>query len=416
LIGVVGLGFVGLTTALGLAAKGHLVVGFELNPEKRQALKSGRVPFHEPHLEEELNRLQGERVTFVDDTKSLVSNSRIIFLCVGTPTGDDGEADLSPLKTAIANCLEHVDKNSPVTFVVKSTVPPSTTAEVILPFIEDLGFKVGEDVGLTNNPEFLREGLAWEDFTRPDRIVIGQVDDHNGTLIEELYAEFDAPVFRVSLTTAEFVKYLSNSLLATLISFSNEMAMAANLIGDVNVPQAFDLLHMDRRWHGSPARMTSYVYPGCGFGGYCLPKDILAMASMAQRKGANSQLLRAAIDVNQLVKQHFVERILAAVSARSTVGILGLTFKPMSDDVREAPAKDIIEGLIAADCTQIEAYDPLGIKNFRAAYNLPIKYAESTAAIVERCDPIVITTAWPEFSVLRSIRSNKTIIDGRYFL
>jgi UDPglucose 6-dehydrogenase len=234
--------------------------------------------------------------------------------------------------------------------------------------------------------------------------------------VAELYAPFQAPVFRVSLNTAEFVKYLSNTMLATMISFANEMAMIADQIGGIDIPDAFRILHLDRRWHGAPAKMSSYVYPGCGFGGYCLPKDTLAMVAAGTAKGARPRLLREVLVVNDQVKEYVTQKIMTAAPPESRIGILGLAFKPQSDDVRTTPAKDIIEKLLACGYSQIAAYDPLAMESFRDAYPLPITYAETLAELVDCSDILVLTTAWPEFRQAREMLTKKPLIDGRYFL
>ena len=191
--------------------------------------------------------------------------------------------------TMFKRVIEEIVKNNEgnnkfFTIVIKSTVPPSTTKEKIKSILINLGIKVGEEIGLSNNPEFLREGYAWEDFIKPDRVVIGTEDDKSATILEKLYKPFNAPIINVSLNTAEYIKYLSNTLLSTMISYSNEMAILADYIGGIDIKEAFKTLHMDKRWSGNPAGMSSYVFPGAGFGGYCLPKDTFALYAKGKKK------------------------------------------------------------------------------------------------------------------------------------
>jgi UDPglucose 6-dehydrogenase len=266
MITVIGLGFVGLTTALGFCEKGNKVYGYDINSEKINSLKNKKVPFYEPGLDEALDRHLHHNFEIVDDLSQAVNQSRVVFICVGTPSDDQGKADLKYLFAAVDDIVSHRTDNAFKVLVIKSTVPPSTTAEKVLPYLEQKGLKVGKDMGLANNPEFLREGHSWEDFTQPDRIVTGSSDAKTQQLLNEIYAPFQVPIHAVSLNSGEFIKYLSNTLLAMMISYANEMSMAADAIGDIEVSEAFKILHEDKRWYGNPAAMASYVYPGCGFG------------------------------------------------------------------------------------------------------------------------------------------------------
>ena len=416
MITVIGLGFVGLTTALGFVSKGYKVYGFDIDKRKANSIKKGKIPFYEPHLEKILNENIHKNFFIVDSLKQAIDNSQVVFYCVGTPNKKNGNIDLNYVFKAIEATLKEIEKGSYKVLVVKSSIPPSTIKERIKTFIESFGFKVGKDIGLTNNPEFLREGHAWEDFINPDRIVIGQDDRKAGSIVEKLYKSFNAPIFKVSLNTAEFIKYLSNTLLSTLISFSNEMSMIANVIGDIDIPTAFSILHFDRRWSGNPAEMTSYLYPGCGFGGYCLPKDIQAIYSQAVKKGYSSSLLKDIININTKIKEFVAERISDIVDKDEYIGILGLSFKPDSDDVRETPAKDVIKMLLDKGYKKIIAYDPLANRNFRKIYNLPIEYADSILDVAKKVNYIVILTAWEEFKKRKDILIDKKILDFRYFL
>jgi len=417
MIAVIGLGFVGLTTALGFCEKGFKVFGYDKDSGRARALKTGRVPFHEPGLDDALHRHLFTTNNFVitDDITNSVEKAELVFYCVGTPGDEHGRVDLSYIYTALKDSLEGMETNYKV-LVVKSTVPPSTTSLKIQPFIESLGLRVGYDVGLANNPEFLREGFAWEDFMRPDRVVVGVSDNRSAEMLRKVYATFNAPIHEVSPNTAEFIKYLSNTFLATLVSYSNEMAMVADTIGDIDIPGSFKILHQDRRWNGQPARMTNYVYPGCGYGGYCLPKDTEALCMESAERRFEPQILKEVIKTNKRRRDFLVAKLLDEIDLNDRVGILGLAFKPDSDDIRESPSLYMIESLLAHGVKNLAAYDPLAVGNFRKAFQLPINYRDTLEELVEWADHLVILTAWQEFKANRQLIARKKVHDFRYCL
>ena len=267
-VSVFGLGFVGLTTALGFAETGCRVFGIDVDKERKRSLRNGTVPFHEPHMEGILNKHLNSSLFITDDILEAVKESTYIFYCVGTPYGADGSADLTYLFSAIDSTLDAIHDEKFRVLVTKSTIPPSTTAEKILPYVKRKGDK-SKFLGIANNPEFLREGHCWEDFMEADRIVLGVNDEKSQELLVELYQPMGIPIKCVTHSTGEFIKYLSNTLLATLISYSNEMAQAAETFGGIEVAEAFRILHMDKRWNG--CNMTSYVYPGCGYSNDLIP-------------------------------------------------------------------------------------------------------------------------------------------------
>lgn len=250
MITVFGLGFVGLTTALGFAHFDKLVYGIDTDEERVALLKNNELPFLETNMDIALAKYNNHNFIITDDISIAVKNSEFIFYCVGTPYGENGDADLRYLFTALESTIKYLDKEKPKTLVIKSTIPPSTTKQKIIPFIEQHGLIVGKDVFVANNPEFLREGYCWEDFVHADRIVIGTEYEDAAKGLLKLYEPFEVPVLTVSSNTGEFIKYLSNTLLATLISYSNEMADVADHIGDIEVAKAFRVLHMDKRWDG----------------------------------------------------------------------------------------------------------------------------------------------------------------------
>jgi len=414
LITVIGLGFVGLTTALGFSEKGYRVYGFDIDQKKKEQLRNGKIPFYEPNLNEKLNKHFNKGFTITDDLQEAVINSEVIFLCVGTPSKKDGSADLGYIFEAIKNVAGYIKKPEFKVLVIKSTIPPSTTSEKIKPYLENLGFKVGVEIGLTNNPEFLREGYAWDDFMNPDRIVVGQEDDKSGRILETIYQIFNAPIYQVSLNTAEFIKYLSNTMLATLISFANEQSLIARSIGNIDIKRAFQVLHLDRRWSGAPANMSSYVFPGCGFGGYCLPKDTMALVSQSLKNSYTPELLTSTLKVNEAIKEFVVIDIERKVEKNENIGILGLAFKPNSNDIRDTPAKAIIQGLLQKGYTNIIAYDPMANEEFKEANGFPIQYSPNLSSLLSMVDHVVILTAWDEFTKNEESIKKKNVFDYRY--
>ena len=413
-IGVIGLGFVGLTTALGFADKGFSVRGYDINKSRNDTVAAGQVPFWEPGLEEALTRTLGKRFHIAATSEEIATCSDVIFLCVGTPTANDGSADLRFLLSAAEDICKHAANDRRRLVVVKSTVPPGTTADIVLPQLRKQMDDFDEHFSLAVNPEFLREGYCWEDFSHPDRIVCGIVDAWSEELLSKIYAPFDAPIQFASPSTAEFIKYLSNSLLATLISFSNEMALIAEHVGGIDVGAAFNTLHQDKRWHGSG--ITSYIYPGCGYGGYCLPKDTAALSSRAQQVGFPSRILDGVISLNADMPLLTAKKIEALASCRDAkIGILGLSFKPNSDDVRDTPAAKIICQLLQDGYNNIIAYDPVASEAFRASYNLNISSCASKEAVCEACEVVAVVTTWAEFKGLNNKYPNVKWADCRYF-
>lgn len=416
MIAVIGLGFVGLTTALGFSEKGNKVYGFDINEEKMQSIANKHIPFFEKGLQEVLERNLNKNFILAESIEEAVKNSKVIIMCVGTPSDDLGRADLKYIKSAIDTILKSVEKTDKKILITKSTIPPSTTQKEIVPYIELKGFKVGEDIYVANNPEFLREGHAWDDFINPDRIVIGTNDEYTKGIMKDIYTNFNVPVHFVTLNTGEYIKYLSNTFLSTLISYANEMSVIADTIGGIDIKSAFKIFHEDKRWFGNPANMQSYAYPGCGFGGYCLPKDTQALVQKAKEYGYDAKILKNVLAVNSEIKPHWIDKIKKTVSKDKPVTVLGLSFKPESDDIRQTPALDIINLLLKEGYTNIVAYDPISNELFDKVYKLPIKYAANLQDAVKASDTIVIVTGWKEFSDNKKLYENKNVFDLRYIL
>ncbi|MBP1308060.1 UDPglucose 6-dehydrogenase [Paenibacillus sp. 1182] len=414
-ITVFGLGFVGLTTALAFAEKGHKVYGFDVDIQRTEVIKNGSLPFAEPGLDSALVRHLNKNFVISNNAQLSVQESDFVFLCVGTPSGEKGEADLKYIYSAIDLFSSVLHDGKQRVIVIKSTIPPSTTKERIIPYLEEKELQPGVLFSIANNPEFLREGNCWDDMINADRIVCG-ISDHRGEeMLRSLYSGFSAPFFAVSLNTGEFVKYLSNTLLATMISYANEMSKIADTIEDIQVKEAFKILHLDRRWGNS--NMASYVYPGAGYGGYCLPKDTRAMYALAQSKGFEANMLKNVISINETMPNFMANKIMRISDRKDKIGILGLSFKPGSDDVRDSSSAKIIKILLNSGYNHIFAFDPLANEVFQEEYSLDgITYYQDRQSICEASDVLVLVTAWDEFAGVDKDYPDKRLVDCRYYL
>lgn len=412
MVTVFGLGFVGLTTALGFAYMGYRVYGLDVDEERKSLLRKGVLPFLEPEMDTVLAEYLGKNFFVTDDVETAIAESEYVYYCVGTPYGKDGSADLTYLFSAIDETLENIHDEKFRVLVTKSTIPPSTTKEKIAPYVASKG-DVYKRLGVANNPEFLREGHCWEDFLNADRIVLGTKDEASREMLVKLYEPLDAPVRCVSWSTGEFIKYLSNTLLATLISYSNEMAHIADVIGDIDISDAFHILHMDKRWNG--ADMADYAHPGCGYGGYCLPKDTNALYAQSRVKGFEPPILGDVIRTNDERPRYMAERISNGLNPSATIGILGLAFKPGSDDVRDTPAARIIKELRELGYKKIAAYDPVAMEEFVRRYpELPVEMKADANEVCAKAEVVAVVTAWDEFrEVVASC--DKRVVDCRYF-
>ena len=416
MITIIGLGFVGLTSALGFAEKGFKVYGVEKDERKYQMLINRKVPFHEPYLMKMLEKhINLGNFVIKSDLESIINESNILMICVGTPSSDEGRVDLSQVKSVIKE-LSRFKLNSFKVLCIKSTVPPSTINLEIIPYLEKLKINVFKDIGISHNPEFLREGKAWEDFINPDRIVIGCADEKSKKIMNELYKNFDSTIYNVNINTSEYIKYASNTMLASLISFSNELEMIAYSIGDIDIKSSFEILHKDKRWNGSPCSMSSYVYPGCGFGGYCLPKDLKALIFKSEENNHNPSFLKATMFVNSKIRHFLIEKITSELTKEDKICLLGLSFKPNSDDVRSTSSAWIIKDLIDKGFKNIIAYDPIAVKNFKNIYRFDIEYSTNIYEAIEQSSIIILATAWEEFKKLKNLKSSKRIFDLRFYL
>jgi UDPglucose 6-dehydrogenase len=411
-IAVVGSGYVGLVLGACLAENGNTVACVDKDESKLAMLKSGKMPIYEPGLEEMVTRNQEEdRLSFTSDLMSSVRASSIVFIAVGTPQGEDGAADLQHVLAVAKAIGQAMDKYTVV--VDKSTVPVGTAARVRA----TIAAETTQTFSVVSNPEFLKQGAAIEDFMKPDRVVIGveEDDERAAQLMKELYGPFTrtgAPILTMSTASAELCKYAANSILATRISFMNEIANVCELVGA-------DVDHV-RKAIGSDRRIgTSFLFPGVGYGGSCFPKDTQALLKSAQDKGYDFKILRAVEDVNDRQKERLVDKIekfFPSLSGR-TVGIWGLAFKPRTDDMREAPAIPIIERLLAGGAV-VKAYDPAAAPVARGIFGSRIMFCEKSYDALNGADALAVVTEWnefrePDFTKMRSLMKAPVVFDGR---
>lgn len=427
-ISVVGTGYVGLVSGVCLAEKGHEVVCVDIDQVKVDRINRGDPPIHEASLEELLHRNLNRAFRATVELRAAVIESDLTIIAVGTPFAGD-EIDLRFIKEAalqIGAVLR--EKSGYHVVLVKSTVIPGTTDDVVTPLLEESsGKKAGADFGVGMNPEFLREGDAVSDFLSPDRIVLGAIDDRTARVLEDLYRPFrGVDKLRTNPRTAETIKYAANSLLATMISFSNEIGNLCAAIGDVDVVEVMRGVHLDKRL--SPIlsdgqriepNFLTYLEAGCGFGGSCFPKDLKALVAFGQRAGSPMQLLQAVVDVNRRQPQQMLallERHFPSLGA-IRVTVLGLAFKPGTDDMRESPAIPIINELVRQQAN-VTVYDPI-IKQGDFNGNT-IRYTDNLAEAVRDAEAILLLTRWPEFKDLPRLLSDLNfppiVIDGRRLL
>lgn len=404
-VGVIGAGYVGLVTAVGLAAQGHRVRVGEADAERVAALQAGNVPFYEPGLAEVLNTVRGRGlVTFHASNRAPAEESAVVVLAVPTPPNGDGSADTSIVEAVSGEIAQYLRPDAVV--VLKSTVPPGTTTRV-----EDVLRRYASTAAVVANPEFLREGSALEDFFAPSRIVLGSHDDAAIKVMLRLYSAFDVPVVTTDPVSAELIKYASNSYLATRISFANEMAALAEATG-ADIRAVMDGVGHD------PRIGHDYLNPGPGFGGSCLPKDTRGLLATGARYGCDLPLVQAAVDVNSRQLAATVDKIRRAVGGDlrgKTVAVWGLAFKAGSDDVRESPAVALAEAVLA-EGAEVVAHDPLA-----APVNHGIRRVAAAIEAVKEADVLLVATKWPEFrevelgDVWHAMRGD-AIVDARNWL
>lgn len=387
----VGIGYVGLVSAVMMSHLGHNITCIDTDQEKILALKKGIFPIYEPGLDEYLiSSIKADRLQFVDKYDQQLSNVAAVFITVGTPPLPSGEADLSYIFTVIDNLKQFISKDC--TIVIKSTVPPGTSNKLIKYLAAS-----NPDVQLASNPEFLREGLAVEDFINPDRIIVGTNKVTAARVLEEIYAPLIAkniPFVSTNLTTAELIKYASNAFLATKIAFINEMANLCEEI-DANIEQLSQGVGLDSRIG------EKFLQVSPGFGGSCFPKDILALSALAKKYRSDCQVIDAVISANRRRPSDMVYKITSVFGtslANKTLAVLGLTFKAGTDDLRSSPALEIIK-LLKDSGANVIAYDPIGMTQ-APQYIEDLQCATSAIEACSNADGVIIATEWPEFKEL----------------
>jgi len=391
-ITIIGTGYVGLVSGAGLADFGMQVICVDKDADRIQGLNRGEIPFYEPGLEELVERnVKNGRLTFTTDLKMAVENSLVIFIAVGTPDDGQGKTDLSQVEDVAKRLAEAIDEYKVI--VMKSTVPVGTNRW----FKEMIQANLKKDitVDVVSNPEFLREGSAIEDFMRPNRVVLGSDSAQALAIVKDIYRALyliEAPFVSTNLETAELIKYASNAFLATKISFINEVANICEKVG-ADVHDVARAMGLDKRIG------PKFLHSGPGYGGSCFPKDTLAFAHLGKRLGSPASIVEAVIAVNRGQRARMITKIENAIGplGGKVVGVLGLTFKPNTSDVRESPALDIVQALLNKGA-QIRAYDPAGMDEFQKVVNdEKISYCKNAYEAARGAEALVFLTEWNEF-------------------
>lgn len=410
-IAMLGVGYVGLVSGTGLADFGNEVICYDIDTTKIEKLNNGEMPIYEPGLIDLVRKNVAKgRLKFTDDLTLAIRESEVIFLAVPTPSGENGEVDLSYIFNAVDQIAKVIDSFKVI--VTKSTVEVGTNDQIRERL---LSHKIAPEMfEVVSNPEFLREGSAVSDFMRPDRVVIGTSSPKALEIMKEIYRPLyliETPIVATDIHTAEMIKYASNAFLATKISFINEIANLCELVG-ADVQQVAKAMGLDGRIG------KKFLHAGPGYGGSCFPKDTLALTKIAEKAGMRSTIVEAVIEANNRQKLRVVEKLLKVLPNLSdkTIGILGLAFKPNTNDVRETPALTVIEEILKRG-GQIKAYDPEAMKEMRKYYP-QITYVASTEDAAKGADALIIMTEWNEFrnldlNYLKSVMKNPIMIDAR---
>lgn len=405
---VIGVGYVGLVTGTCFSDLGNKVVCVDTNEERIANLNKGVLPIYEPGLEELVRRNSAAgRLFFTVDHREAVSDADFVFIAVGTPSGAEGEADLTYVEEAATEIARNIRR--PTIIVNKSTVPIGS-GDWVASIIERQR-AVPVDYAVVSNPEFLREGQAVYDFQHPDRVVLGSVRREPAENVAELYAPLNCPVVITDLRTAEMIKYASNAFLATRVSFINEMASICEKLG-ADVKEVARGMGLDKRI--GPA----FLDAGVGWGGSCFPKDVKALAYMAAIHGCHPQLLRAVMEINRDQRRIVIQKLRDTLGTLDgkTVGVLGLSFKPNTDDMREAPAVEVIH-LLQAERARVKAYDPVAMP-IAVKMLSGVDFCSSPYELARDCDAVVVATEWNEFKQLdmariKALMCCPVIVDGR---
>lgn len=415
-ISIFGAGYVGLVTGACLAELGNEVLACDTDSDKIKKLKNLKSPFYEPGLEEIIQRnVKQGRLKFTGDSAETVKFGEIIFIAVGTPPAENGEANLTHVLEVAKIIGENLDKDQ-VVVVIKSTVPAGTSFEVKKIISNEIKRRTKEfTFSIANNPEFLREGKAIEDFMTPDRVVIGTENERAKTALSDLYLPLTKnghPLYFMDIVSSEMTKYAANAFLAARVSLINELSQVCEKVG-ADVEKIRIAAGSDRRIG------QQYLYPGIGYGGSCFPKDIQALVSMAKKYNYDATLVRAIDETNEKQKQAFAQKIVEYFKSRKAklIALWGLAFKPHTDDMRFAPSLHIIEKLLAAGL-KIIAYDPAALETAKKILGDKITYGSGMYEILSGADALVIITEWPQFkepdfAKIKSLLGQAVIFDGR---
>lgn len=407
-IAVVGTGYVGLVTGVCLSNLGNNVICADIDKKKISILKKGKSPIYEPGLSELLlKNINEKRIHFTSNLVDAISESEIIFIAVGTPPGKNGEADLSAVKSVAKTIGENLDSYKII--INKSTVPVGS-GDMVKNIINKYN-KSKVDFDVVSNPEFLREGSAIDDFMSPDRVVIGSDNENAGKIIKKLYKPLEAEILLTDVKSAEIIKYASNAFLATKISFINEMANFCSKVG-ASIDMVSKGMGLDKRIG------PKFLNAGIGYGGSCFPKDTYAIFNTGLKYGYNFDIIESVIEVNKKQRKLFLNQVLKNLPENSkSVAVWGLSFKPDTDDMREAPSIDIINGLLKKKIS-VFAYDPVAINEAKTHFNNNIKYMNSEYESLKNCDALIILTEWNQFkqadlNKVMNMLKNPVIFDGR---
>ncbi|MCK5233194.1 MAG: UDP-glucose/GDP-mannose dehydrogenase family protein [Candidatus Aenigmarchaeota archaeon] len=406
-LSVIGCGYVGLVTAVGFSSRGHDVICVDVDEKKVDMINSGEPPIYESDLEPLIKScIQEKKIHATKNFEDAVKNTQITFICVGTPSKGDGGMESKYVFSVADSLGKFIGKKAEYHLVVfKSTIVPGTTASMISIIEKSSGKKAGKDFGVCMSPEFLKEGNALDDFFNPDRIVIGEFDKVSGDVLENLFIGFNAPILRTSIKVAETIKYASNSFLAMKVSFSNEVGNICKLMG-IDVYEVMTGLGMDERI--SP----EFLRAGCGFGGSCFGKDVLAFIDTSKKIGYVPYLLESVMELNEAQPSRMIELLkkhTALMGAK--VCVLGLAFKPGTDDIRDAPSLKIVNELISQGA-KVTVYDPKAMENAKNVFGSNVTYTESAEAAVSHSDYVLIVTEWDEFRN-KQLYVDAVVVDGR---
>jgi UDPglucose 6-dehydrogenase len=419
-ISIIGTGYVGLSIALGFTSKGYTVITSDPDNEKTKKIQEGILPFHEPKLQEQLETaVKTGKLTCIMNCEEAILNTNITFVAVGTPNQPDGSIDLQYIKNAACEIGDALKKkNTYHLIVIKSTVTPTTTENALKPLVEThSGKNCGEDFGLCMSPEFLREGSALQDLLHPDRIIIGEYDKKSGDTLEALFQDFYSentpPIIRTNLPTAELIKYASNAFLATKISFINTVANICEKTRGADGTMVAKGIGLDKRIG------ALFLNAGLGYGGSCFPKDLKALLAYSRTIGYKPALLDAVENVNKTQPYKAIElckRFLNDLKNKN-IAVLGLAFKPNTDDMRDAVSIPIINQLLK-ESAKVTAYDPVAIPNAKSIFRDRINYATSAIQCLNNADCCILVTEWDEFKKLKPDEFTKNmkqsiLIDGR---